>query len=410
MEKDVLVYIDLLGSPHLVGRLWARTRKDRDSASFEYDKTWLADLNRFSVEPALKLGPGPFHTQPNRSLFGAFGDSAPDRWGRILMRRAVRRRAQAEDQAPRNLREIDFLLMVDDEARVGALRFAEQKGDPFLAESGPRRIPPLIELPRLLAATERVLNETDTDEDLRLLLAPGSSLGGARPKASVRDSDGHLAIAKFPNKEDEINTVLWEALALTLAAKANIQVPTFRIETVATKSVLILRRFDRAAGVRIPFLSAMSMLDAKDNETRSYLEFVDALRLHGAAPKQDIQALWRRIVFNILISNTDDHLRNHGFLYENSAGWRLAPAYDLNPVPIDIKPRILSTAIDIDDTTASLELALSVATYFELTQDEALRIAAEVGKSVKTWRVEAAKLGLTRKEIDRMESAFNLKT
>ena len=132
--------------------------------------------------------------------------------------------------------------------------------------------------------------------------------------------------------------------------------------------------------------------------------------MHGAAPKQDIQALWRRIVFNILISNTDDHLRNHGFLYENSAGWRLAPAYDLNPVPIDIKPRILSTAIDIDDTTASLELALSVATYFELTQDEALRIAAEVGKSVKTWRVEAAKLGLTRKEIDRMESAFNLKT
>jgi serine/threonine-protein kinase HipA len=292
------------------------------------------------------------------------------------MRRAERRRAEREGHTPRTVREIDYLLMVDDESRQGALRFAEREGGPFLAEHGPTKIPPLIELPRLLSAAEHVMSDTDSDEDLRLLLAPGSSLGGARPKASLRDRDGHLAIAKFPNKGDEVNTVLWEAVALRLAEKAGIPVPAWRLETVADRPVLLLRRFDREEGTRLPFLSAMSVLDAKDNEPRSYLEFVDILRQHGAAPKEDMHALWRRIVFSILISNTDDHLRNHGFLWAGPAGWRLSPAYDLNPVPTDIKPRILTTAIDMDDGTASLNLALAVAGYFELAAAEAGRIAA----------------------------------
>ena len=406
MDKEVLVYADLQGTPHLVGRLWARMRKDRESATFEYDKNWLAHPDRFSLDPALKLGPGPYHTPSDKPLFGAIGDSAPDRWGRVLMRRAERRRADREGQAPRTLREIDYLLMVNDEARQGALRFAEREGGPFLAEHGPTKIPPLIKLPRLLSAAEHVLSDTDTDDDLRLLLAPGSSLGGARPKASVRDRDGHLAIAKFPNQGDELNTVMWEAVALTLAAKAGIAVPGWRLEIVADKAVLLLRRFDREQGTRLPFLSAMSMLDAKDNEPRSYLEFVDVLRQHGAAPKEDMHALWRRIVFSILISNTDDHLRNHGFLWAGAAGWRLSPAYDLNPVPTDIKPRILTTAIDLDDGTASLKLALQVASYFELGEDEAHKIAGQVGQAVAAWRRVAKKLGLTPAEIDRMASAF----
>ena len=389
-----------------MGRLWTRSRGNKDSATFEYDKSWLAHPDRFSLEPALKLGPGPFHTTSDKPLFGAIGDSAPDRWGRVLMRRAERRRAETAGETPRTLREIDYLLMVNDEARQGALRFREAEGGPFLAEHGPTKIPPLIELPRLLSAAEHVLSNSDTDEDLRLLLAPGSSLGGARPKASVRDRDGHLAIAKFPNKGDEINTVLWEAVALTLAKKAGIPVPTWRLEPAADKPMLLLRRFDREEGRRLPFLSAMSMLEAKDNETRSYMEFVDVLRQHGAEPKADMHALWRRIVFNILISNTDDHLRNHGFLYGGPAGWRLAPAYDLNPVPVDIKPRVLSTAIDLDDRTASLNLALSVADYFELGPDEARRITVGVGKAVSLWRKEAAALGLAKPDIDRMASAF----
>jgi len=406
MEKGVFVYVDLDGQPHLVGRLWARVRKDRESATFEYDESWLAHARRFSLEPALKLGLGPFHTASDRPLFGAIGDSAPDRWGRVLMRRAERRRAERAGQTPRTLWEIDYLLMVDDEARQGALRFAEREGGPFLADDAAPTIPPLIELPRLLSAADHVASDSDSDEDLRLLLAPGSSLGGARPKASVRDHDGHLAVAKFPHKGDEIDAVRWEAVALSLAAKAGIPVPARRVEDVAGKPVLLLRRFDRAGTVRVPFLSAMSMLGANDNETRSYLEFVDALRQHGASPKEDMRALWRRIVFSILISNTDDHLRNHGFLYAGPDGWRLAPAYDLNPVPTDIKPRVLTTAIDLEDGTASLERAMEVAAYFELDAKPAGEIAAEVGQAVETWRAEAARLGLTSSEIDRMASAF----
>jgi serine/threonine-protein kinase HipA len=405
MEAETLVYVDLHGKPYLVGHLWTRTRQGKDSATFEYDKEWRSNPLHFSLEPALTLGSGPFHIG-DRALFGAIGDSAPDRWGRALMGRAERRRATHDGKTARTLREIDYLLMVDDEARQGALRFAAQKDGPFLAANGKNRIPPLVDLPRLLSAAEHVLSDQDSDEDLRLLLAPGSSLGGARPKASVRDRDGHLAIAKFPNQGDEINSVLWEAVALTLASKAGINVPEWRLEVVGKRPVLVLRQFDRVKGNRIPFVSSMSMLNARDNEQRSYMEFVDMLRQVGAAPKEDMRMLWRRIVLSILISNTDDHLRNHGFLYNHPAGWRLSPAYDLNPVPIDIKPRILSTTIDLDDASASIELALQVASYFEVSASDAHQIAYEVATTVTSWRTIAAGLGLSTSQIERMASAF----
>src|SRR5450631_2057751 len=260
MDREALVYVDLDGVPHLMGRLWARTRKNKESASFEYDDSWLQNPAKFSLEPALQVGPGPFHTPADTPMFGAIGDSAPDRWGRALMRRMERRRAEREGGAPRTLQEIDYLLLVDDEARQGALRFAEREGGPFLREEGVKRIPPLVELPQLLSAAEHVMEDKDTEEDLRLLFAPGSSLGGARPKASVIEKDGHLAIAKFPRKDDETNTVKWEAVALALANRAGIVVPVSRMETVADKSVILLRRFDRDGARRIPFLSAMSML------------------------------------------------------------------------------------------------------------------------------------------------------
>jgi len=406
MDREVFVYVDLDGTAQLVGRLWARARRDRESASFEYVPAWLDHPARFSLEPALALGPGPFHTAADTPMFGAIGDSAPDRWGRALMRRMERRRAEREGQVSHTLHEIDVLLLVDDEARQGALRFAEREGGPFLREESVTRIPPLVDLPRLLLAADRVLANRDTDEDLRLLIAPGSSLGGARPKASVREKDGHLAIAKFPRRDDEFNTVLWEATAMALARKAGIAVPAGRVETVAKKPVLLLRRFDRDGARRIPFLSAMSMLGARDSETHSYLEIVDALRQHGAAPRKDMEELWRRLAFNILISNTDDHLRNHGFLYEGHDGWRLSPAYDLNPVPVDLKPRILTTAINEDDNTASLALALDIAGYFGMDASRARDIAAQVGQAVSKWRNEAARHGLTKAELDRMASAF----
>lgn len=406
MEKEVFVYADLNCVPHLVGRLWGRVRKNKEGATFEYDPAWLDNPNRFALEPALAVGPGPFHTGADIPMFGAIGDSAPDRWGRSLMRRMERRRAQSEGQTPRTLHEMDYLLLVDDEARAGALRFAEQQGGPFLRQADVKRIPPLVELPELLSAAEHVVEDTDTEEDLRLLIAPGSSLGGARPKASVRENDGHLAIAKFPRRDDEVSTVRWEAVALSLAHRAGIPVPSARVELVADKPVLLLRRFDRDGERRIPFLSAMSMVGARDNQAHSYLELVDALRQQGAAPQEDIRALWRRMVFNILISNTDDHLRNHGFLYQGNDGWRLSPAYDLNPTPTDIKPRVLTLAINEEDTTASLVTAIRVAAYFELEDGEAREIAAQVATATSRWRSEAAEHDIGRAEIDRMDSAF----
>ena len=404
MDTPVLVHVDLGGEPIRAGRLWLRVRGGRESASFEYDNAWMNHPLRFDLEPALTVGPGPYHVRG--ALFGSIGDSAPDRWGRVLLRRDEVRRAKMEGRAPRTLFESDFLLRVDDEVRTGALRFSTSGDGPFLAEAGPARIPPLVDLRRLMAASRRVTARSARDDDLRLLVGPGSSLGGARPKAAVWDAEGTLAIAKFPSTEDDRDVVLWEGVALALASRAEIRIPAWRLEIVAGRRVLILRRFDREEGRRRAFLSGMSMLDARDGETRSYLELAEALRRHGAAARSDLAELWRRVVFSILVSNTDDHLRNHGFLYETGEGWRLSPVYDLNPVPTDVGPRVLSTCIDEFDATASLDRALATAEYYGLDAKRARAIANAVGNAVSGWREVARKLGGSRRETSRMESAF----
>lgn len=403
-SKQVYVYISLEGEDILVGRIWSHSRKGRESASFEYDPSWLSHPEKFSLEPALTLTAGQFHTQNHQALFGAIGDSAPDRWGRVLMRRANAQLAKKNHQTPRTLMEIDYLLGVNDVARPGALRFSKEIGGPFLSEKA--TIPPLVDLPKLLSVTERYLDDEESEQDLKLLLAPGSSLGGARPKASVVDKDDSLAIAKFPRKDDEYNIVAWEWVAHELALKAGITMAKFRLESILDKPVIIINRFDRTDRNRIPFLSAMSMLGAKDNETHSYIEMAYALAQHGAHPNKDMAELWRRVVFSIMISNTDDHLRNHGFLYERQLGWKLSPAYDLNPVPTDIKPRILTTAIDYEDTTASLDVALSVIDEFRLSMSQAKNIIQEVANATKQWRNVARTIGLSNPEIERMQSAF----
>lgn len=406
MEKEIYVYIDLNGETFLVGQLWTRSRNNRQSATFEYTKEWLSRPDRFSLEPALMLVDGPQHTPERTPIFGSIGDSAPDRWGRVLMRRAQRRQTTIFNHASATtLMEIDYLLLVSDVARQGALRFSEKKDGPFLANTG-KNIPPLIKLPILLSATERFIDESDTDEDLKLLLAPGSSLGGARPKALVQDLDGSLAIAKFPQKNDDYPVILWEAVALKLAARAGIQVPSWRLTIAAERPILLSKRFDRIKQQRIPYLSAMSMLSANDNEQRSYLDIADAIRQHSEHVDRNLHELWRRLLFNIMISNTDDHLRNHGFLYKNSQGWDLSPAFDLNPTPPDIKPRILTTYINFDDGTASLDLAFSVFSYFNLSHSEAKCIANEVSAAVAHWREEAANVGLKKTDIERMQHAF----
>jgi serine/threonine-protein kinase HipA len=396
-SQQIYVSMDLGQNTHKVGKLWFHQRGARQSASFEYDSEWLKHSEKFALDPALQLTSGAFHTTPDQILFGAIGDSAPDRWGRVLMRRAESVRAKSMAETARTLSEVDYLLGVNDESRQGALRFSLKDGGPYLNLKNKEGIPPLIDLPRLLSATEHYLNDEETAEDLKILLAPGSSLGGARPKASVRDKDGHLTIAKFPEKDDEVNVVVWEAVALTLAEQAGINTNQWRLETIMDKPVLLLRRFDRQAGHRIPFLSAMSMLGAKDNDPHSYLEIAYAITQHGANPNSDLEELWRRIIFTVLISNTDDHLRNHGFLYERHKGWRLSPAYDINPTPVEIKARMLSTSIDHDDPTASIDLALSVIDEFRIKKARALEIIKEVAIAVSEWRSVATQFGLKKK-------------
>ena len=407
-SQEVIVSLALGNEMIRMGKLWFHTHRGAARASFAYDSHWLAHPEKFALEPALKLTEGAFHTKAGFSLFGAIGDSAPDRWGRVLMRRAQIAKDKAKNITPKTLSEIDYLLGVNDEVRQGALRFSiAPKEDVFLSPKNKTAIPPLIQLPKLLSATERFMEDEESAADLKLLLAPGSSLGGARPKASVRDKDGHLAIAKFPRKDDEFNVVLWEAVALALAEKANINIPNWRIEFILEKPVLLVKRFDRVHEQRIPFLSGMSMLDAKDNEQHSYLEIAYALAQYGAYPTEDMEELWRRIIFTVMISNTDDHLRNHGFIYERYKGWRLSPAYDMNPTPIHIKHHVLTTAIDFEDTNASLKTAINVAKEFRVSEKRANEIIKEVSKAVKEWKIVAKNIGLSKKECDYMASAFS---
>ena len=402
---DFEVHLDLHGRTRPVGIARSNHVRGTHTVLFEYDPAWLEDPERFSLEPALALTRGTFAPPAGQAIFGSLGDSAPDNWGRRLMQRAERRRAEREGRAVRTLSESDTLLGVADQTRLGALRFRRSADEPFQAPvlAG---VPALIELGRLLQVTERILRDEDTDDDLRLIFAPGSSLGGARPKASVIDRHGHLSIAKFPKETDEYSMERWEEIAMRLAGRAGIAMPHHELIEVGGKPVLLSRRFDRAGGMRIPFLSAMAMMGAKDGERGSYPEIVDALVEHGAHGKADTHALYRRVVFNVLISNVDDHLRNHGFLWSGKAGWSLSPAYDLNPVPTDLKARILTTNIDLDDGTCSLDLLQAASAFFGLTLAQARVIIKDVALVTATWRDTARAVGARPGEITRMTSAF----
>lgn len=399
------VHIDLAGRTRPVGLVRSNRTRGAETHLFEYLPAWLADPQRFSLEPALSLTRGAFAPPAGLVTFGAIGDSAPDTWGRRLMQRAERRAASREGRAVRTLGENDYLLGVADETRLGALRFRRTGEDTFQApvRSG---VPAVVELGRLLQITERILRDEETDDDLRLIFAPGSSLGGARPKASVLDRNGNLCIAKFPKEADDYSIETWEEIALRLARQAGIVTPEHDLVELAGKAVLLSRRFDRAGGHRIPFLSAMAMMGARDGERGSYPEMVDMLARHGADGKADAEALYRRVVFNVLISNVDDHLRNHGFLWLGRQGWTLAPAFDLNPVPADLKARVLTTNIDLDEGTCSVDLLQSACGYFGLKLNRAREVIKAVADVTATWRNCARAAGARPAEIDRMASAF----
>jgi len=402
---DIEVHVDFAAGLKRVGVIHRHARRGREAISFEYHNTWLEDPARFSLEPALSLSRAAFVPNDGLPNFGSIGDSAPDTWGRRLMQRRERRQAQLEGRAVRPLQELDYLMGVSDISRLGALRFRDVGSTQFQSPTSVG-VPGLVDLGRLLQITDRILRDQETDEDLQLIFAPGSSLGGARPKASVMDQHGQLSIAKFPKETDEYSIELWEFIAMTLARRAGLLTADCELLRVAARPVLLSRRFDRIGPTRVPFLSALSMLGSKDGERRSYPEMVDALVAQGARAKADSRELFRRVLFNVLISNVDDHLRNHGFLWAGPEGWTLSPMYDLNPTPTDVRPRILTTNISLDEGTCDLDLVLSTAEFFGFNLQDARRMAQEVASATAGWRGVAAQSGAGKNEIDRMASAF----
>jgi serine/threonine-protein kinase HipA len=409
--------IHLGGEARPLGLLHYDQQGARESAAFEYNAAWLAAADRFALEPGLSLVAGPqFHRKiRDGSVFhAAIADTEPDGWGRKIIQRDhakrrqhARRRGDAVEARPLNA--MDYLLAVDDVSRVGALRLQDEEGRyQRTVDEGRRTTPPLIELAQLLTATRAVETNTETEADLEYLRGRGTSLGGLRPKCSVVDDDGWLAIGKFPSVADERPVTKGEVLALRLARKAGIDAAEARLVDSDGAPVALIRRFDRTGdGGRLMYISAATMLGAEpaDPGEHSYTDMVDALRRYGSQPAADIEELWRRIAFSILITNVDDHLFNHGFLHVARGQWRLAPAFDVNPFPERV--RELKTWVSEEaGPEATIYALMSVAPYFRITATRAKAILAKVEGAVSTWRDEGRALGLAAVELDSFADAF----
>jgi serine/threonine-protein kinase HipA len=391
------VHIDWRGQTCLVGRLHAAERGP--AVSFEYAPEWLKRADAFPIDStSLPLQTGAQHSSV---LFGALQDCGPDRWGRILIERAVRKKVLAQ----KPYRDIDYVLALDDASRLGALRFRLDSASPFLAVST-GKLPPLIRLQALLRAADAIHSETDTAADLRFLLGAGSPLGGARPKSAVSLADGLLALAKFPKPDDTRDIAGGEILALTLAAQAGIRVVEHQLVPVGRHGVAVITRFDRAGNCRIPFLSGASLLGLSQGDPGAYTLLADAIRQFGHDVAGDLRELWRRLLFSLLASNYDDHLRNHGFLMHEAGRWSLSPAYDLNPVPQIDRVHVSKTPISEEHEESSVAGALAVATHFGIKAPAAKTILREVFTAVSAWHRTGGRLRLKAATLDAYASAF----
>jgi serine/threonine-protein kinase HipA len=404
-DTIVDVVVQIAGEDVPAGRLWAHRHGRSDSATFSYLPEYLAREASYKLDPRLAEHTGQQQTAEGQAMFGALSDAAPDGWGRRLIRRNEIHHAEKHGAPERDIPEIDYLLGVRDQLRQGALRFRTPTKGIYLAEDH-RGVPHLTDLQRLLAAAEQLERDQETDEDLQLLLEGGSSLGGARPKAHVLDAQGQLSIAKFPAPaNDKWDVIRWEAVALTLARAAGLRVPQFRLHQIAGRPVLIVHRFDRDSGGRIGYVSAMTMLETRDGAEGSYVEIAEAIEEHSPAASADLRELWRRIVFSRLISNTDDHLRNHGFLRTSTAGWSLSPAFDLNPNPQAGRGGF-STVIEERREGSDIETAIELADLFRFTPQQALSAIEEIDGATSNWREVAKKVGLEPGALERMTTAF----
>lgn len=408
---DILVYADWKGmvQPKLIGILSVQASRGKKAFSFEYDKNWIKSEEQRLLDPDIHFFSGPQYPN-NKENFGLFLDSMPDTWGRTLMKRKAAQEAKEKNEKTPVLYDIDYLLGIYDETRMGALRFKTDSKGPFLDDNPNTPVPPLSSIRELQYAAEQFEYDSENAETrkwLDILMAPGSSLGGARPKANVLDESKQLWIAKFPSKNDTINKAAWEFLAYQLALKAGVNMSLSRIEKISGPyHTFYTKRFDRDQKERIHFASAMTMTgnneDTIRDDPKSYLDIADFIQTHGANVEVNLHQLWRRIVFNIAISNTDDHLRNHGFILSET-GWKLSPAYDINP---SIDKNGLALNIDMDNNALELELAKSVGIFFRLSPKQMSTIIKEVTDSVKHWKKIADRIGIPNSEQEIMQAAF----
>lgn len=415
-QKEIFVYTHGYEQvkPVLMGVLKVSEVRGKEVFSFEYNSAYLSSDGVFEIDPQLRLYKGPQYLPDEQSNFGIFLDSSPDRWGRVLMERREAVKAKSEEKPPKRLMESDYLLRVYDESRMGALRFKTDLNGPFLDNDQRHATPPITSLRELEHASLELENDEDFEsadylKNLALLVAPGSSLGGARPKANVKDSDGALWIAKFPSRKDEIDQGAWEYVVYQLAKNSGIQMSESKASIYySDRHTFLTKRFDRdKEGNRIHFFSAMTLLGYQDgadaNAGVSYLELAELLMQRGTEVEADLEQLWRRIVFNICVSNTDDHLRNHGFILTKK-GLRLSPAFDINP-----NPNGYGLNLNIDEYSNALDtdLTFKVAPYFRLNDEEAREIISEIKTYVSQWNTVADSLGISKKEREQMAPAFH---
>ncbi len=396
--------------PKHIGNLYAEVIRGSEHFSFEYDQDFLADYKNSPVlDPDLYYYSGRQYLSEKKN-YGIFSDSSPDRWGRLLIKRREEIEAKREGRKPKSLMESDYLLGVYDETRMGALRFSLDGGNTFLSDEKNAAAPPWVTLRALEEASLEFEKNEDplNDKWLNQLIKPGSSLGGARPKATVQDVDGSLWIAKFPSKHDENDTGAWEKVTHELARLCGLDVPPSKLEMFSTSgSTFLVKRFDRNGSRRIHFSSAMTMLGKTDGtpsaDGAGYLQIADFIRSNGNNVKRDLVELWRRIVFNMAVSNTDDHLRNHGFLLTDK-GWHLSPLYDVNPNP---SGETLSLGVSEESSLIDIDLAVETSSFYGISFTEAKKAASEICTTVEqNWERLAKHYGISHGNIELMSPAF----